>query len=222
MNNPLPKITFIIVKKRHNTRFFVREPNVKMMNNVQPGKSILIKKTFVWCLYLLGTVVDTGIVHPQGFDFYLNSHAAIQGRVNFRKRNVWKEIFFFKEHHDQFYIMFYTMKSVFHLMKFNRNKTYSIRSIYSRYHVVCLKKNIWQIRKLWWFCELFMWELSWDFSDGSHLLFWRFSYFFYFLFYICQFWFKERNSQKKKIGWKEILLFLQESNTLYKNISELI
>ncbi|UJR37628.1 hypothetical protein I4U23_030325 [Adineta vaga] len=66
MNNPLPKITFIIVKKRHNTRFFIREPNpnpnIKMMSNVQPG-----------------TVVDTGIVHPQGFDFYLNSHAAIQG-----------------------------------------------------------------------------------------------------------------------------------------------
>ncbi|CAF2623092.1 unnamed protein product [Rotaria sp. Silwood2] len=66
MNNPLPKITFIVVKKRHNTRFFVREPNpnsnIKIMNNVQPG-----------------TVVYTDIVHPQGFDFYLNSHAAIQG-----------------------------------------------------------------------------------------------------------------------------------------------
>jgi hypothetical protein len=44
MNNPLPKITFIIVKKRHNTRFFIREPNqnpnMKMMNNVQPGTFI--------------------------------------------------------------------------------------------------------------------------------------------------------------------------------------
>ncbi|CAF4912007.1 unnamed protein product, partial [Rotaria socialis] len=31
------------------------------MSNVQPG-----------------TVIDTDIVHPLGFDFYLNSHAAIQ------------------------------------------------------------------------------------------------------------------------------------------------
>ena len=38
MNNPLPKITFIIVKKRHNTRFFIRDPNTKMMNNVHPGR----------------------------------------------------------------------------------------------------------------------------------------------------------------------------------------
>ncbi|CAF0858888.1 unnamed protein product [Rotaria sp. Silwood1] len=62
MNNPLPKITFIIVKKRHNTRFFVRDPTTGNFSNVQPG-----------------TIVDTDIVHPQGFDFYLNSHAAIQG-----------------------------------------------------------------------------------------------------------------------------------------------
>lgn len=42
LNNALPKITFIIVKKRHNTRFFVQEPNsnVKMLNNVQPGRCI--------------------------------------------------------------------------------------------------------------------------------------------------------------------------------------
>ncbi len=28
---------------------------------------------------ILGTVIDTDIVSPNGFDFYLNSHAAIQG-----------------------------------------------------------------------------------------------------------------------------------------------
>ncbi|UJR08589.1 hypothetical protein I4U23_012848 [Adineta vaga] len=62
MNNPLPKITFIIVKKRHNTRFFLQDPQTGSINNVLPG-----------------TIVDTNIVHPQSFDFYLNSHAAIQG-----------------------------------------------------------------------------------------------------------------------------------------------
>jgi hypothetical protein len=39
----------------------------------------IIIKILVLCLFHIGTVVDTGIVHPQGFDFYLNSHAAIQG-----------------------------------------------------------------------------------------------------------------------------------------------
>ncbi len=29
--------------------------------------------------FILGTVIDTDIVSPNGFDFYLNSHAAIQG-----------------------------------------------------------------------------------------------------------------------------------------------
>ncbi len=38
MNNPLPKITFVIVKKRHNTRFFLQDPQSGNMNNVPPGK----------------------------------------------------------------------------------------------------------------------------------------------------------------------------------------
>ena len=28
---------------------------------------------------MIETIVDTEVVHPQDFDFYLNSHAAIQG-----------------------------------------------------------------------------------------------------------------------------------------------
>lgn len=66
MNHPLPKMTFVIVKKRHNTRFFFRDSATGAMNNVQPG-----------------TVIDTDIVHPEGFDFYLNSHAALQGKFQF-------------------------------------------------------------------------------------------------------------------------------------------
>lgn len=61
-HNPLPQICFVIVKKRHNTRFFTWDKQSNQTNNLQPG-----------------TVIDTDIVSPNGFDFYLNSHAAIQG-----------------------------------------------------------------------------------------------------------------------------------------------
>ena len=61
-HNPLPQICFVVVKKRHNTRFFVWDKQSNQTNNIPPG-----------------TVIDTDIVSPNGFDFYLNSHAAIQG-----------------------------------------------------------------------------------------------------------------------------------------------
>ncbi|CAF1268322.1 unnamed protein product [Rotaria sp. Silwood1] len=61
-HNDLPKICFTVVKKRHNTRFFSWDKQSNQTNNIQPG-----------------TVIDTDIVTPNGFDFYLNSHAAIQG-----------------------------------------------------------------------------------------------------------------------------------------------
>jgi eukaryotic translation initiation factor 2C len=55
-NRPLPKITFVIIKKSHNTRFFA--PDGQHITNMAAG-----------------TVIDTTIVHPRQFDFYLNSHA---------------------------------------------------------------------------------------------------------------------------------------------------
>lgn len=59
-----PKITFIVVQKRHHTRFFPMSPDeaVGKGRNVPPG-----------------TTVDTVITHPSQHDFYLCSHAAIQG-----------------------------------------------------------------------------------------------------------------------------------------------
>ena len=57
---PLPKITFVIIKKSHNTRFFA--PNGQRITNMAAG-----------------TVIDTTIVHPRQFDFYLNSHAGALG-----------------------------------------------------------------------------------------------------------------------------------------------
>ncbi|CAF1254023.1 unnamed protein product [Rotaria sordida] len=58
--HPLPRLTFIIVKKRHNTRFFTY--NGQKTDNVEAG-----------------TVVDLHITHPSQFDFYLCSQTAIMG-----------------------------------------------------------------------------------------------------------------------------------------------
>lgn len=59
----LPPITFVIVQKRHHTRLF---PD----NSKDADRSGNVKA---------GTVVDTGICHPIENDFYLMSHAGLQG-----------------------------------------------------------------------------------------------------------------------------------------------
>ncbi|KAK2655233.1 hypothetical protein Ddye_008285 [Dipteronia dyeriana] len=59
----LPPVTFIVVQKRHHTRLF---PS----NAAQTDRSGNI---------LPGTVVDTVICHRSEYDFYLCSHAGIQG-----------------------------------------------------------------------------------------------------------------------------------------------
>ncbi|KAL3320560.1 argonaute 1 [Cichlidogyrus casuarinus] len=58
-----PGITFIVVQKRHHTRLFCA-------NDTDQGKSGNIPA---------GTTVDQIITHPTEFDFYLCSHAGIQG-----------------------------------------------------------------------------------------------------------------------------------------------
>ncbi|KAF7723040.1 Eukaryotic translation initiation factor 2C [Apophysomyces ossiformis] len=58
-----PQITFVVVQKRHHARFFpIEARDADRTGNCQPG-----------------TVVDTDIVHPFEFDFYLQSHAGLQG-----------------------------------------------------------------------------------------------------------------------------------------------
>lgn len=57
-----PPITFIVVQKRHHTRLFPVQGEGDRNGNVLPG-----------------TIVDRGICHPFEFDFFLNSHAGIQG-----------------------------------------------------------------------------------------------------------------------------------------------
>ncbi|XP_051134419.1 protein argonaute MEL1-like isoform X2 [Andrographis paniculata] len=64
--NYLPRVTFVVVQKRHHTRLF-------------PARHFDRQTTDRSGNILPGTVVDTKICHPFEFDFYLCSHAGIQG-----------------------------------------------------------------------------------------------------------------------------------------------
>ncbi|XP_026666285.1 protein argonaute 1A-like isoform X2 [Phoenix dactylifera] len=65
-SNYQPPVTFVVVQKRHHTRLFANNHadhrTVDRSGNIMPG-----------------TVVDSKICHPTEFDFYLCSHAGIQG-----------------------------------------------------------------------------------------------------------------------------------------------
>ncbi|XP_031122970.1 protein argonaute 5-like [Ipomoea triloba] len=64
--NYLPPVTFVVVQKRHHTRLFPANHDDRRMTDKSGN-------------ILPGTVVDTKICHPTEFDFYLCSHAGIQG-----------------------------------------------------------------------------------------------------------------------------------------------
>lgn len=64
--NYQPTVTFVVVQKRHHTRLFAS--NHRDKSSVDRSGNILP-----------GTVVDSKICHPTEFDFYLCSHAEIQG-----------------------------------------------------------------------------------------------------------------------------------------------
>ena len=59
-NHPL--LSLIVVKKRHNTRFFAYNQETSVTSNLA-----------------IGAAIDTTIVHPYQNNFYLNSHTAFQG-----------------------------------------------------------------------------------------------------------------------------------------------
>ncbi|KAJ8637677.1 hypothetical protein MRB53_011944 [Persea americana] len=64
--NYQPPVTFVVVQKRHHTRLFAN--NHKDRSSTDKSGNILP-----------GTVVDSKICHPTEFDFFLCSHAGIQG-----------------------------------------------------------------------------------------------------------------------------------------------
>ncbi|KAF7090396.1 hypothetical protein CFC21_093152 [Triticum aestivum] len=66
-SNYQPPVTFVVVQKRHHTRLFANNHNDQRSVDPKSGN------------ILPGTVVDSKICHPTEFDFYLCSHAGIQG-----------------------------------------------------------------------------------------------------------------------------------------------
>lgn len=73
-----PRISIVIVGKRHNTRFYpTREEDCDRSNNTRNG-----------------TVVDRGITEARNWDFYLQAHTAIKGTARpAHYFTVWDEIF---------------------------------------------------------------------------------------------------------------------------------
>ncbi|SJK96831.1 uncharacterized protein ARMOST_00077 [Armillaria ostoyae] len=71
--NPPPKITFIVVGKRHHMRFFPKDAKDK---DAKSGN------------LLPGTVIDQAITNPVEFDFYLQSHGGLLGTSKSSHYNV--------------------------------------------------------------------------------------------------------------------------------------
>ncbi|KAH1988429.1 hypothetical protein KXV97_003028, partial [Aspergillus fumigatus] len=76
--NGLPRLSVIIVGKRHHTRFYpTHEDRADRSSNPQNG-----------------TVVDRGVTEARDWDFYLQAHSALQGTARpAHYYIVWDEIF---------------------------------------------------------------------------------------------------------------------------------
>ncbi|KAH0569133.1 hypothetical protein KQX54_021841 [Cotesia glomerata] len=74
-----PKITLLVVQKRHHIRLF--PTGIKNSDDQDRGKNVQA-----------GTIVDSNITHPSHVDFYLVSHASIQGTARPTKyRCLWDD-----------------------------------------------------------------------------------------------------------------------------------
>ena len=79
VGEPSPRFTLIVVGKRHHTRFFPPEGHPRSDRNGNPKR---------------GLVVDRGITEARNWDFFLQSHDAIQGTARPAHYYVlWDEIF---------------------------------------------------------------------------------------------------------------------------------
>ncbi|QRW00817.1 protein argonaute 1 [Ceratobasidium sp. AG-Ba] len=65
--DPMPKITLVVVGKRHHTRMFPQNPKDRQQADEKSENC------------LAGTVIDSDITHPLEFDFFLLSHGGLIG-----------------------------------------------------------------------------------------------------------------------------------------------
>ncbi|KAG8963838.1 hypothetical protein FRC03_002522 [Tulasnella sp. 419] len=77
---PAPKITLVIVGKRHHVRFFAKNAGDADRSGNCPA----------------GTVVDREIIHPVEFDFYLQAHGGLLGTSRSAHYNVLHDDYGFK------------------------------------------------------------------------------------------------------------------------------
>ncbi|XP_026820735.1 protein argonaute-2-like [Rhopalosiphum maidis] len=92
--NYRPSVTFLVVQKRHHTRMFPKS------SCDMDGKFANVPS---------GTIVDTQITHPTELDFYLCSHASIQGTSRPTKYHlIWDDNNFTEDQLEQltFYLCF--------------------------------------------------------------------------------------------------------------------
>lgn len=80
-NQAPPKITIVVVAKRHHTRFCPTDANFADKSHFASGKD---KPNNYLGNPLNGTVVDRGITLQKGWDFYLQSHVALKGTVSLK------------------------------------------------------------------------------------------------------------------------------------------
>lgn len=79
-----PKFTVIVAQKNHHTKLFLADGSA----NVPPGSSVNWKNPSIagcstcpdsvcFTVFVTGTVVDTKVVHPRNYDFYMCPQAGM-------------------------------------------------------------------------------------------------------------------------------------------------
>lgn len=120
-NDYQPPITFLVVQKRHHTRFFPKNlRDSEDRNGNVPA----------------GTIVDTDIIHPSDIEYYLVSHASIQGVARPTKyRMLWDDS---DMSDDEIQSLTYSLCHLF--TRCNRSVSYPAPTYYA--HLAAARANV--------------------------------------------------------------------------------